>query len=173
MLWISNKENLSKSTGATSISESGIYDLVIKEVEVFKSKNSSATALVLKVETTDGETATIKHFFKNANGEQVEFVTRLLDHLIFLTKTPNIETGKELENKKVAAFILVKDNYYDGKTYKDYTVQEYYEINSKRTAKEITNQEQGSVAYELAKKRVEKIKAKAKTIEEEAEEFPF
>lgn len=31
-----------------------------------------------------------------------------------------------------------------------------------RTAKEMTNQEQGSVAYELAKKVIEKIKAKAK-----------
>ncbi|MDU1036972.1 MAG: hypothetical protein E7A30_12555, partial [Staphylococcus sp.] len=71
-----------KISGA--IRKSGVYTMKCTRAKIFKSPDTNAESLGLTFEDKDGQKAWFSIWYKNKDGEDVEFATRHVNHLLAL-----------------------------------------------------------------------------------------
>ena len=138
-----NKEELSLGS---AIKKSGVYTMKCIRAKIYKSANTSAESLGLTFEDKDGQKAWFSIWYKNKDGEDVEFATRHINHLLSLCdiNKNNMNWDKEgnivsLKDKFVGVIVEVnkgtdyKDN---SKEVYEYTLQGFYDYKTNQTVKE-------------------------------------
>lgn len=138
-----NKEELKMGS---PIRKSGVYTMKCTRAKIYKSANTSAESLGLTFEDKDGQKAWFNVWYKNKNGEDVEFATRHINHLLSLCdiNKNNMNWDKEgnivsLKDKFVGVIVEVnkgtdyKDN---SKEVYEYTLQGFYDYKTNQTVKE-------------------------------------
>ena len=189
-LWDYDENDLLEdTTSGNYISKSGCYDMQIESAELINSTESKAQAIVL-ILSNDTEKARVSLWFRGKNGETVDFVKRLLNHVCFLAKTKasdlEIKTMTEdnkrrvvipkLANKSIGAFIKVKVN--DQGNY-DHILEGVYEPKSKKTAKEIKENSSDCIKYKQMYKKYngateeKQVNSKVEQSDFMDDEFPF
>lgn len=148
VLWDYDENDLLEdTTSGNYISKSGCYDMQIESTELINSTESKAQAIVL-ILSNDTEKARVSLWFRGKNGETVDFVKRLLNHVCFLAKIKasdlEIKTMTEdnkrrvvipkLANKSIGAFIKVKVN--DQGNY-DHILKGYMNLRVKRLLRKL------------------------------------
>lgn len=138
-----NKEELSLGS---AIKKSGVYTMKCIRAKIYKSANTSAESLGLTFEDKDGQKAWFSIWYKNKDGEDVEFATRHINHLLSLCdiNKNNMNWDKEgnivsLKDKFVGVIVEVNK----GTDYKDntkevyeYSLQGFYDYKTNQTVKE-------------------------------------
>ena len=138
-----NKEELKMGS---PIRKSGVYTMKCTRAKIYKSANTSAESLGLTFEDKDGQKAWFSIWYKNKDGEDVEFATRHINHLLALCdiNKNNMNWDKEgnivsLKDKFVGVIVEVNK----GTDYKDntkevyeYTLQGFYDYKTNQTVKE-------------------------------------
>lgn len=138
-----NKEELKMGS---PIRKSGVYTMKCTRAKIYKSANTSAESLGLTFEDKDGQKAWFSIWYKNKDGEDVEFATRHINHLLSLCdiNKNNMNWDKEgnivsLKDKFVGVIVEVnkgtdyKDN---SKEVYEYTLQGFYDYKTNQTVKE-------------------------------------
>ena len=128
------------------IRKSGVYTMKCTRAKIYKSANTSAESLGLTFEDKDGQKAWFSIWYKNKDGEDVEFATRHINHLLSLCdiNKNNMNWDKEgnivsLKDKFVGVIVEVnkgtdyKDN---SKEVYEYTLQGFYDYKTNQTVKE-------------------------------------
>lgn len=138
-----NKEELKMGS---PIRKSGVYTMKCTRAKIYKSANTSAESLGLTFEDKDGQKAWFSIWYKNKDGEDVEFATRHINHLLSLCdiNKNNMNWDKEgnivsLKDKFVGVIVEVNK----GTDYKDntkevyeYSLQGFYDYKTNQTVKE-------------------------------------
>ena len=174
--------------GGGVIAKNGAYNLTIKKAKLLTSLKSKAEGIELSLENEENEKLKVNFFYKSKDGESVIYGERLINHLIYLGQVknptafkretlPNGSTEEILtsfENVKIGAFIEYKGcevEEVNGKEYKrrKYTIHGFYDVKTKRTAKEVKENSQ-ALEYEVAKKKLEEKWEKVKDSIEEVKE---
>ena len=159
--------------GGGVITKNGAYNLTIKKAKLLTSLKSKAEGIELSLET---------------EGDSIVYGERLVNHLIFLGQIKNptafkrevLQSGSveevltSFENVKIGVFIEYKGcevEEANGKEYRKhkYLIHGFYDIKTKRTAKEVKENSQ-ALEYELAKKKLEEKWEKVKDTIEEVKE---
>lgn len=138
-----NKEELKMGS---PIKKSGVYTMKCTRAKIYKSANTSAESLGLTFEDKDGQKAWFSIWYKNKDGEDVEFATRHINHLLSLCdiNKNNMNWDKEgnivsLKDKFVGVIVEVnkgtdyKDN---SKEVYEYSLQGFYDYKTNQTVKE-------------------------------------
>lgn len=185
-MWEKRAEDLEVNTGETSVQQTGIYKITFTKCNIFKSKTSQAEALVFQGLTEDNEKVFYKHFYKKADGSELGYGVRFLNHLCFLCNidSDNLRTErngdeeiiKDFVGKTIIAYIEANQRLYDGKTITDLNVVQYYNPTTRQTTKEMRENKNAST-YETAQKKAEKTRERQEYVksqtDENAEDFPF
>ena len=81
-----NSEYLNQGigTGGTYINQSGVYEMAISEAYLLKMQNTYSEALILELEDLEEKKAKVNIWYKNKNGEKVEFQEKHITHLMYL-----------------------------------------------------------------------------------------
>lgn len=187
-LWKENEEDLKVNIAAGErIETSGVYEVKVKEAYLSYSNTTDAKGLSLVLESNEGVARATLWFIKG-DGEVNTFISRRLNRMLYLMKVKlnkleikeqkvKLYDGKEIEreyitnlkDKEIGIFLEVK-KVDDGRF--NYDIKDFFDIKSKRTTDEITNNEDPKMYYfyENKYKEVEKI-TETKSKEEDA--FPF
>lgn len=152
-----NKEYLNQGigTGGGYIKESGCYEMAITEAYLLKIQDKISEALVLEFEDIEEKKAKINIWYKDKNGDSVEFQEKHISHLIYLlgvnpelAQRTSINSEKKREEipafkDKMIGVILEfkgteKYNGNDGKEYSryNYNLKGFYDVSTKQTADE-------------------------------------
>lgn len=189
--------------GGKNINQSGCLEVVITSATLLKIKDSKSEALTLALEDLEERKAKINIWYKNKQGETVEFqekhITYLIDLLGINPKMVKIiedrETGKEfvpIFHNKIIGIILEfqgTETYIgnDGNEYKryNYNLKGFYDVSTQRTAEEIKNNKEPKT-YNYWKERFEKENekleneqnkkqnsSKQENNDEDDDDFPF
>lgn len=174
--------------GGGVITKNGAYNLTIKKAKLLTSLKSKAEGIELSFETEEDERIKVNFFYKNKEGDSIVYGERLVNHLIFLGQIKNptafkrevLQSGSveevltSFENVKIGVFIEYKGcevEEANGKEYRKhkYLIHGFYDIKTKRTAKEVKENSQ-ALEYEVAKKKLEEKWEKVKDTIEEVKE---
>lgn len=154
-----NNEEL-KTSGA--IRKSGVYTMKCTRAKIYKSANTSSESLGLTFEDKDGQKAWFNVWYKNKAGEDVEFATRHINHLLALCKITkdNLNWDKDgnvvsLINKYVGIIIEVNKglDYNDNsKEVYEYKLQGFYDYNTNKTIKELRDNAPAVIVNKMIEK---------------------
>lgn len=182
-----NTEYLSQGigTGGGAIKQSGVYPLIITGAYLFNSKDTQSQALVLELENIDEEKARLQIWFKDKNGNEVEYNSKHITHLINLlginpqivneTRYNDIKKRDELArflNKMIGTIIEYDgaETYIgnDGNEYTrhNYKLKGFYDINTGKTADEKNNGTEAKSVKYWEEKFKKNIKNKNETSKE-------
>ena len=126
---------------SNAIRRTGVYNAVIKKADIWKSEHSQSEALNLEIETEDEKSARLSLFYKKKTGEEIEFNMRHINHLMYLLGIDNLKEGQDklvpaLMGKKIGAIIKVGKRDGDEREFYQYTLQGFFDPDTKMTAKE-------------------------------------
>lgn len=146
MFTVSDNYNNEEVKISGAIRKNGVYTMKCTRAKIFKSPDTNAESLGLTFEDKDGQKAWFSIWYKNKDGEDVEFATRHVNHLLALCdiNINNMNWDKDgniisLIGKFVGIILEVNK----GTDYKDstkevyeYRLQGFYDYKTKQTVKE-------------------------------------
>lgn len=139
-----NKDYLGEEigSGGTAINVSGVYNAHITEAKIWKSEQTQAESLNLKIENENGLIAWFNLFYKKKDGSDIDFNLRHITHLSYLLGTSDPHPDhkghfKDFEDKFIGVFLTVKTtDLKDGGQGYQYNLDGFYDVNTRQTAKE-------------------------------------
>lgn len=146
MFTVNDNYNNEEVKISRAIRKSGVYTMKCTRAKIFKSPDTNAESLGLTFEDKDGQKAWFSIWYKNKDGEDVEFATRYVNHLLALCdiNINNMNWDKDgniisLIGKFVGIILEVNK----GTDYKDstkevyeYRLQGFYDYKTNQTIKE-------------------------------------
>lgn len=189
MLWSNKKEDLMERMPRgrnEKIEKNGVYELKINEAYLTNSNQSKAVGVTFVTENDEGN-ARFTLWHKKGDGTENIFAQKLLNRLCFLLKlkVDELQTEKRVikgfkgdfertflpafENKEIGVILEVEK---EGDTI-NYSVKDFYDIKTSKTANEITNKEEATDVDFWRSKWAEIKEEAPKQVEESVDEFPF
>lgn len=146
MFTINDDYNNEELNTSKAIRKSGVYTMKCTRANIYKSTDTSAESLGLTFEDKNEQKAWFSIWYKNKNGEDVEFSTRHINHLLALCgiNKNNLNWDKDgnivsLIGKFVGIILEVnKGTDYKDKTKEvyEYRLQGFYDYKTNQTIKE-------------------------------------
>lgn len=147
MFTINDDYNNEELNTSKAIRKSGVYTMKCTRAKIYKSKDTNAESLGLTFEDKNEQKAWFSIWYKNKDGEDVEFATRHVNHLLALCgiNKNNMNWDKDgnivsLIDKFVGIILEVGK----GTDYKDstkevyeYRLQGFYDYKTNKTIKEL------------------------------------
>lgn len=160
MFTVDNKYKNEEVNSSSVIKRSGLYVMKCTKAKIFKSQRSSSECLNLTFEDENGQKAWFGLWYKNKDGEDVEFVTRFINHFMGLTgiNERNLNWDKDGNVvsflNKYTGIVLEVGKIIDqkGKEQYDYQLKCFYDFKTKKTLKEITENTQPEVIKKFEEK---------------------
>lgn len=162
-MWSYNEENIKKDSRSERLLTSGCYPCTIQKAYIYTSNSTNLEALYINLLTSNGKSFTLKIFYKGRDEKETNFVEQInkLEYLLQLehqevTKSVVLEeiykeekeVVKAFENKKIGVIVTVEEKEENNEKKYEYKLKDFYELTGKRTAFEIsTNQEASSYYY--------------------------
>lgn len=131
------------SGGGVAINKDGCYEVEISKFQIKKSENNGTEWVNINFLTEEGKKAWISIFYKDRNGNDLNFNLKTLTHITSLLNigntTPDSDGNLEAYvGKKLGVILKVstKENQQDGKLGYDYKLLNIYDLQTKKTAYE-------------------------------------
>lgn len=166
-LWDFKNEDLAAEISAkTRVNQSGAYVFTIKEAYINKTTNSFSTACTLELEN-ETHKAKLSIWFKNKNGDTLEYNRKKLNRLMYLCKLKaedlkvDVKKVKDYQGndidrqflpafvgKEIGVFLQVTPPRAD-QQFPNFNIDDFFAPKTKQTCDEILGKEKGTAKYDF------------------------